>query len=200
MQNSEMEIFASSLSALGELYAKSISAELIELYWRALEEFSYNEVSKAIDRFVKNPDSGKFFPRPSDIIAFIAGDSESAALLAWMKVEKAMKEVGSYSSVVFDDALIHLAISALGGWIKICQSNSDSFRAQEFKKIYTSLAKYTPDFDIPRLTGLIDSKNAQDGFDVSDPVLVGDCEKAAALGFRIESLRQTQNELSLRRK
>jgi len=61
-------------------------------------------------------------PKPADIIRAIKGNSQTQSLQAWSKVEDAIRLVGPYRSVVFDDLAIHGVLQEMGGWVKLCQA------------------------------------------------------------------------------
>src|SRR5437870_914018 len=120
MQSRDLGKFTILMAGIGELYGKNISSHLIDIYWQVLKQYELVDVQNAFQSHVQNPDCGQFFPKPADIVRFIEGSGETKALLAWAKVERAIRQLGSYQSVVFDDSLIHIVIEDMGGWVKLC--------------------------------------------------------------------------------
>ncbi len=55
----------------------------------------------------------------------LGGSTQDAALAAWSKVDRAVREVGPYQSVAFDDALIHRVLFEMGGWIPLGSKTED---------------------------------------------------------------------------
>lgn len=180
MNECEMEKFACSLIAVGEIYGRTISERLIEIYWRSVCEYDVEDIICALNSHIKNPDTGAFFPKPSDIVRSIEGSTETKALLAWTKVEKTIKQVGRYESVVFDDELIHAVIEDMGGWIYLCSMSYDDlpFRANEFKKRYMGFINKKPNRHPRVCFGIFELENSKNGFDVAPPIFVGDPQKS----------------------
>jgi len=180
MEKLDIKSFMKLLANIGELYGKPISAALAELYWLSLKSYEFEDVRKALTAHIHNPDCGQFFPKPADIIRFIEGSGETKALFAWAIVEKAMHQVGSYQTVIFDDPLIHAVLEDMGGWIKLCSTTLDAlpFRANEFQKRYMGFLIKKPERHPKYLVGITETDNAKNGFEVKPPLLVGNPKKA----------------------
>lgn len=121
MQQRDFDRFGAALTALAELYGKSLSQGAIALWWQALERFDFEQVSKAIRAHTENAESGQFMPKPADLIRGLDGTVTDRAGLAWGKAFEAITSVGAYTDVVFDDPAIHAVIEDLGGWPKFCR-------------------------------------------------------------------------------
>ncbi len=129
-------------------------------------------------------DTGQFMPKIADIIRMLQGSSQDSALTAWSKVDKAVRQIGPYRSVVFDDALIHVVLHEMGGWSGLSRKTDDEwpFVAREFENRYRGF-KSRGDIPAypPKLLGISDSHNAQSektmGF-IQPPMLIGDAAKA----------------------
>lgn len=183
MQHTEREAFGKLMVAIGELYHQNVSMVLIKLYWEVLKNFAWQDIVKSFEEHVKDPDTGQFMPKPADIIRVIRGNSNCQALRAWTKVEQAIRLVGPYSSVVFDDPIIHLAIKEMGGWIKLCLivQKEMPFIGKEFQMRYSSY-RYAEPTNYPNyLSGLNEHQNVISGFVAESPKLLGDQCKAQAI-------------------
>ena len=182
MQQSDLQNFGQQMALLGEVYGKAISVLLIEVYWRALQDFEWEDVDLALQAHVNNPDCGQYFPKPADIVRFIEGTGETKALKAWSKVEQAISRVGRYESLAFDDPLIHAVLEDMGGWVRLCGMTFDDmpFQAREFQKRYMGFVLKSPTHYPPYLCGLFESENAKNGHSVKPPLLIGDPQKAAS--------------------
>jgi hypothetical protein len=121
MRREDYDRFAQMLAAASDLYGKSISGGAMTLWWEALRRYDVADVERAFRAAVSNPESGQFMPKPADIIRAIDGTSGDRSLLAWGKVMDAMRAVGAYNSVAFDDPVIHAVVSDMGGWPKLCR-------------------------------------------------------------------------------
>jgi len=180
MHTADMNKFAQLITTIGELYGKSISKPLMEIYWQALKRFELSDLQRALQAHANNPDSGQFLPKPADVVRYIEGSGETKALQAWAKVEKAISHVGSYQSIAFDDPLIHAVLDDMGGWIKLCSITIDEmpFRANEFQKRYTGFVNKPPERHPKYLCGITERDNGKDGYAIKPPLLIGDPKKA----------------------
>ncbi len=186
MIDPDIKRFMELIASIGEIYSKPISTSLAEIYWRSLKSFEFEDVEKAFHAHIHNPDCGQFFPKPADIIRFIEGSGETKALRAWTMVEKAIQQVGSYQSVAFDDALIHAVLEDMGGWVKLCSTTSDElpFRVNEFQKRYMGFLIKKPERHPKYLSGIAETGNAKNGFEIKPPLLIGDAKKAEQVMLR----------------
>jgi hypothetical protein len=179
MQANDILKFTTLIATIGELYGKTISVELTEIYWHLLQRFELEDISLAFEAHISNPDGGQFFPKPADIVRFIEGSGEARALQAWAKVEKAMRQVGRYCSIAFDDSLIHAVLEDMGGWIKLCSITLGEmpFCANEFQKRYMGFVLKKPTRYPKYLCGITERENTKNGYAVSTLLLVGNPKK-----------------------
>ncbi len=175
MDKTNMARFAELMTFLAQNFSTTLGPIDIENYWRFLRIFPLNDVERAIINYCRNPQGHAFMPRPGEIIAYIEGSGASQAMQAWSKVVKAVKDIGAYSSVVFDDALIHAVVQDMGGWIKICHcpENELPYRAREFEKRYIAYLINKPIQYPEQLIGITDSKNTSCGFKTNPQILIG---------------------------
>ena len=182
MDNNDKHEFKSVLGAVMDLYGKELSVPVLQLWFAALQGFSIAEVKIGFSRFVQSADSGSFAPKPADIIRMIEGGAGDRGMLAWGKVMEAIKRVGGWQSVCFDDPIIHCVLEDMGGWPKLCSTEGDemSFRAADFAKRYRAYAERgTPERFAPYLTGRHETSNRIGGFKAPTPMLIGDPQKCA---------------------
>lgn len=181
MKADDFEQFGQMLVAVADLYGKSISEFALGLYFKALKDFELPVIQQALERYIKNPDSGQFMPKPADLIRMLQGSSIDSSMAAWAKVDKAVRQVGSYASVVFDDALIHRVIVDMGGWVSLGTKTEDEwpFVQRDFQNLYKGYAHRSeqPEYD-PVLIGMSDLHNTSEGFAKSPPRLIGDTHQA----------------------
>ncbi|PAR35834.1 DUF6475 domain-containing protein [Vibrio metoecus] len=171
--------FAEVLGATLSIYRQELTPALLGVYWDDLCNFDLEALKQAFSMHRRNPDNGQFAPKPADIVRLLGGTSKDRAILAWNKVKKAIGSVGSYSSVVFDDALIHAVVSDMGGWTAICQGGEEElvFRQKEFENRYRTYL-FHPPVSYPRvLCGVSETENSAAGFPVDPPMTVGCVEQ-----------------------
>lgn len=173
---------AQILTGLGEIYDKNISQNMADIYLDILKDFAYEDVSRAANLHQLNPDSGRFFPKPADFMRHLSGGNHDKALQAWVKLDKAVRTVGPYRSVVFDDALIHAVISDMGGWIELGNKDDEQwpFVQNEFVKRYRGYADKgeTPAY-VAKLLGIAEAHYEAHGHKgKEETVLLGNSSEA----------------------
>lgn len=181
MTQEDFEKFEDLLSGVGEIYGKTLSEFALSLWWGALKNYDLTTIRNALSRYVVNPDNGQFMPKPADVVRMIGGTTTDSALIAWSKVDKAVREVGVYQDVVFDDPIIHCILGEMGGWIALGGKTEKDwpFVAKEFETRYRGYAsrQMTPEYQ-SIMSGLANAKNRQSGFPCFPPILIGDTAKA----------------------
>jgi len=138
MRHEDKPEFAGMMVSIGEYYGREISDGLMGMYWQGLQHYDLAAVRDAMNRHVANPDSGQFMPKIADISKMLAGTTQDAALRAWAKVDQAVRRVGTYRDVAFDDPLIHRVLHDMGGWVAMGSKTEDEwpFVAKEFENRY----------------------------------------------------------------
>jgi hypothetical protein len=181
MINSDKPNFASMLTATLEIYNVKVNPMVISIWWKTLERFEFLVVEQAFTAHVTDTDVGHFSPKPASILQNIEGSRETRAMMAWAKVEKAVRRIGAGDTVVFDDEVIHATLDDMGGWIKLCSCELDEmpFRANEFSKRYNALAKHGFSEYPRKLIGKYETTNLANGFvnAIAAPVTIGEVEK-----------------------
>lgn len=176
--------FAETIAAVYEFYGKDISDSALEIWWNSMRSFELAAVRDALGRHAMNPDTGQFIPKPADVVKMLGGSTLDTALLAWTKVDQAVQRIGSYHTVVFDDALIHRVVEEMGGWVVLCKCSAKDwpFRQNEFVARYRSYRSRNerPPYP-PKLVGIIDGENSSKGYDEGPPLMVGDVDLARAV-------------------
>lgn len=79
MKQAEFNEFSEAMTSLSELYGKPLSPNAIRIYWMALEGYPLQTVTQAMNRHVRDPQAGKFMPKPADLIGQISASSASSA-------------------------------------------------------------------------------------------------------------------------
>jgi hypothetical protein len=189
MRQADRGDFGELIQAALAFYRQPCSDFTLDVWWRVCEPFEMEQVRKALTAHATDPDRGHFAPMPADLVRVLQGTKVDRALMAWAKVFEAMRTVGAYQSVVFDDPAIHATVAYMGGWTKLCQlPEKEQPHAQrrfcEQHRAYSSPAAQGYEFP-PVLIGAAESENRLNGRQSQPPALVGDpvaCARVRAAG------------------
>lgn len=181
MQDNDKKRFATLLAGMADYYGKSLSNGVISLYWQGLKQYDIEAVEKALWEHTQNPDSGQFMPKIADVTRNLQGRTVDQASIAWSKVDSAIRRIGTYSDVVFDDPIIHRVIADMGGWIKFgtVDEKEWQFTGNQFRTRYQGyrMRGEVPEYQ-PVLIGIANAHNAKEGHKTQPPMMVGNEEKA----------------------
>ncbi|KAF1008974.1 MAG: hypothetical protein GAK28_00606 [Luteibacter sp.] len=183
MQPTDKPPFSALLADVMTYYRQECTQFQIDVFWAGLRMHEFEDVKRAFSLHARDPDRGQFPPRLADITRMLEGSTQTQGMRAWAKVETAVKSVGAYRSVAFDDPLIHVVLMEMGGWVPLCRAAAEDlpFKAREFEHRYAAyrLRRELPAFP-PRLIGESEAENRLNGrqdYQVR-PVLIGEPEKA----------------------
>lgn len=186
MRNTDRPRFASTLAAVYSLYRVEMSEAVLQMWWAALSGYEMDAVASALTSHTSNPDSGQFLPKPADVVKALGGTTKDAAIVAFAKVVDGVKSVGSWSSVAFDDPIIHRVLEDLGGWTVVCATNEKEWAFLE-KRFVDAYRAWRSKGDVPphsaRLPGRTEIANVAAGYtDAEVPLkLIGDRAVARAI-------------------
>ena len=160
----EYKAVSVAMYALGEVFNRSISDKLIDLYIAGLAGVKTRDILNACQAAIQ---SSRFFPSPAELRDLAGAKSparpEHRALLAWNAVRQAIQKVGAYVSPDFEDPTIHAVVRQLGGWTTICECQTDEMQWLEkrFLAAYDSMRRMDlPPDQARRLVGLVELDNA----------------------------------------
>lgn len=181
MIDADRKRFSAIMHGVAEYYGKPISKASVEIYWRGLSHLTVDDVERGTAAHMQDADSGQYMPKIADILRHVSGNAQTKAMQAFAKVERAIKRVGTWESVVFDDPIIHAVIDDMGGWILLgqCQEKEWPFKAREFEQRYRGYVQTGLTAHPAKLIGLSERANINAGFDVAEPVMIGDANVAA---------------------
>lgn len=188
MKIEDFDKFQQGITGVYAFYDKEINDFALDLWWNSLKHFDLDAVIQAFGRHVVNTESGKWLPKPADIIRMLQGSTQDTALAAWAKVDKAVRLKGPYVDVVFDDPLIHRVLHDMGGWIQLGEKNDDEwpFVAKEFENRYRGFRERNDAPEYPAvLVGIANAYNSSKGLEMQPCILIGDktkCEKVMSNG------------------
>lgn len=166
------------LIATASMYGKSVSEFEMGVWENALKKYDDEQVARALESHITDPDKGQFMPKVADIVRLIDGDTKDRANMAWSKAFNAITTVGQYEDVCFDDGVIHAVVEEMGGWVKFCLMTHDeiSYNQHRFVELYKTNARHGKAY--PKLLiGLAGAENRLTGQKVAPPVPIGDVGK-----------------------
>jgi hypothetical protein len=181
MIDKHREPFFALIAGVYAFYDKSFSEFAGAVWWEAMKPFDLPAVKDALNRHCINPDVGQFMPKPADVVRMLQGSTQDAGLVAWAMVDKAVRQIGTYRSVVFDDPLTHRIVSDMGGWVALGMKTEEEwpFVRNEFVNRYRGYRgrSEVPEYP-PVLIGISQSANSREGFAAEPPMLIGDQARA----------------------
>lgn len=181
MIDDDNERFVAALVACAEYYGKDLSSAIIGIYWEGLKRYDWLAVMEALSLHMRDTDSGQFMPKISDITKLIDGSNEDSAMLAWSKLDMAVRSIGPYQDVAFDDPIIHRVVADMGGWVQLGTKTDDEwpFVARDFQARYRGYRKRDSVGQYPPvLIGITNATNRPNGYHDEAPVLIGNEQRA----------------------
>lgn len=182
MRQEDSERFGLCLLACSEMYGREVGEAAAGVWWKVLEQYDIEAVEAAFSIHLADPDSGQFMPKPADIVRRMSGTTQDAALRAWAQVDRALRQVGPWQSVVFDDPVTMAVLRDMGGWTALSEKSDDEwpFVAREFENRYRGYKQRGETPEHPRrLVGFAEAGNMREGRAIAPPVLIGDPARAA---------------------
>lgn len=187
MTDSDKPQFFALIAGVYAFYRQDMSDFAGGVWWQAMKPFDFAAVADALNRHCVNPDTGQFMPKPADAVKMLQGSSQDSAMVAWSKVDRGVRQVGTYASVAFDDPIIHRVIHDMGGWVALGTKTEHEwpFVAKEFENRYRGyrVRSETPEYP-SHLVGIAEAQNSQDGRQSQPPVLIGDSGRAKQVLLR----------------
>jgi hypothetical protein len=174
--------FVEMLAVVFDNYGKELSPALTDFWWQLMQPYDLPALRDAFNRHCVNPDNGQWVPKPADIVKLIEGGTKDSALLEWSKVDRAVRSIGPWESVTFDDPITATVIADMGGWIRLNEGTDDDwpFKAKEFEARYRAYKTAGGVAQAPqKLVGIADAVNRQTGIDDRPVVIAGNGKNRA---------------------
>lgn len=96
MRPDEKGDFTKLLATTMDVYGRQITAGFVDVFFSALTPYPLEIVREALNRHLQDPDSGRFAPKPADLIRQVvtakASDGRPGRDEAWAIAQKAMDE------------------------------------------------------------------------------------------------------------
>lgn len=179
----DMEQFQEIMTVLNESFGdinRPVSDIKMRFYFKALSDLTIDQLNDAAI-ILANTKVIHTFPTPAEIRQAVEGNPHDQGQIAFDKLITAVRSIGPYQTVIFDDPAIHAFIQSYGGWEEICDKTVEDWKymRNEFVKGYTGFQRI---YDVPlQLTGIHDAANRCKGIDhCIPPSIVGDRAKAIA--------------------
>ena len=195
MDDRDIAEFTATLTGLAEMFDKKISDTLFKLYWQTLNDLSFADFKKAANHLALTV---KFFPKPVEFRECVLPDISTQAAMAYAKVEQAFNREGIYSSLIFDDPVIHAVIDNLGGWINYCNLSEKDVKwwRKDFEQRYQNFAPLVA-AGIWKPSLMLEGLWAIDPHSTDNarrPVLIGDRQKALAWTEAVKKEKALETE------
>jgi hypothetical protein len=178
MLESDRAAFVVAIEALAATLRQETSQALFTGYWLGLKDLPLANVQAAVARALRQC---KFMPSVSELRE-LAGEMrpDQRAVVAWDAFYGAVRTVGWYGSVRFDDPVIHATVRNLGGWCKVIEriedeDSTDKWVRKDFERVYQALAETGIGAEQAQpLIGHANAQNALKGHHefVEEPVLI----------------------------
>lgn len=165
--------FGKVIMALAALYGREVDEALLLGYEMGLGDMPLDAIRKAATRASRE---SRFMPTPAELRQ-LSGDLTPAAraTLAWTAADKAVRRIGAYATVQFDDPVTNACIVRMGGWVKFCDLPLDQlgYAQRDFEKLYVALMQNGfHEADASPLIGIIDADNGRDGYEKIQVALI----------------------------
>lgn len=144
---------------------RKLNKHQLETWFLVMRDMTEEQLQAAVLLHIRNGDD---WPTPAKLRQNIGlvdpgmADPETRAIKAWDAVSRAIKSVGGYTSVDFDDPLTNASVRSLGGWEWLTNLTSDElkFKRHEFLKTYKTFSVTGVVGDLCRpLAGIEDRTN-----------------------------------------
>lgn len=165
--------FAEIMTLLCEIYNRQPSKSLLAAYYMGLNDLTIEQFKEAVSNLIKTR-TYQSLPKPAEIREQITANLEDIALMAWKSLKDAMESVGAYQSPDFEDYIIPACVDSLGGWSKLCRTESDELKwvQKDFERLYRAFAKNG--HQEVRLIGLGEKDQvAQNAEEIEKPIIIG---------------------------
>lgn len=135
------EEFVKGMSVLATTYSRDMTQEQVAVWYEFFERDQFEAFKNAVKQLCV---TSKFFPSIAEIKAAMAENDtqQLTADQAWDQVQKAISRYGYYQA---EEAMKSLpettqyAVVQLGGFQRICSSESGDWLRKDFSKIYDDL-------------------------------------------------------------
>lgn len=147
MNNSDKPKFAKAMARCYMAFDKPVNEQQLHLFFELLSEYSADKVVKAFADHTKDPDRGRFFPKPADIIYQIIGTEKQnsdnltdLAEIEWAKIHAASSRGQEPANISIE---ARSSLRSLGGAQKVGYTLEKEipFLKRDFIALFKSITK-----------------------------------------------------------
>jgi len=164
--------FLNILTHLGEYYNKTLSPNIIEIYWNGLKSLTIDEFKKSVDSVVQ---SRKYtnFPMIADFLEAVNPPEKTEMLIlkAMTTFKKAITKYGYTKSFHFKDTVLsNLIQSVYGGWYAVLNERHNLtddelyWWDKKFEENYRVFLKNGIPKKNPKMVGWLEVTNTSKGY------------------------------------
>ena len=164
------EIF-DAITILSESFQVKASPIMLRAYELGMAGIDIADIKRACGRAVTE---FRWMPKVFELrsLCGVSGSltTPDRSIVAWASVKAAVATHGGYAAVMFDDPIINATVRALGGWVRICDTEAgeafDTWLKKDFERTYHALTQSGVTYEQSEpLTGLCDQLNSASGHD-----------------------------------
>jgi hypothetical protein len=131
MRDSDRDQFAKLWRGAWALHAKPVTVEMLAISFSALADFELRDIERALTAHIRDPQTGQFPPKPSDVIGRLTpraeNDGRPGVEEAWALIPKAERE----SAVITDEMA-----TAFGAAQELIDAGDLIAARMAFKEVY----------------------------------------------------------------
>lgn len=122
-------------------YDRELTEFALRIWLDALADRPIEDVERAFAAHLRDPQAGRFCPKPADILGQLLGSVEDAATMQWTLVLLAARSGGGFTADMTEAT--RQAVHSLGGWGAICRSDEsqNGFLQRRFCDAYGAYAR-----------------------------------------------------------
>lgn len=160
--------FVKGISLLTSAIGRQMPDEQIAAWYALLKNPTGEQLQRGIVETLRTHRFAGFPPVGTVLSnAGIGGTAKDGALRAWLAVREAIRKVGGYDSVTFDDPTVNAVLRGFGPWDKITETPVDELKwlKKEFVDQYQAFCGRTlPEELTRRLSGVFEASHAREGY------------------------------------
>ena len=122
MTKSERDKLIEMVGAIAEARRQPMSTTALHLYVMALDDLPFARVQAAL---LEANRVARFLPTPPELRELAGAGERQRIDRAWELVRRAIRQVGHYVTVDFQDPAINAVLRRMGGWPRVCGADSD---------------------------------------------------------------------------